>query len=402
MTTRVSLAELAAAEIQLRPAEAAAIVSEICRRCASGELRGVPPPGVIRLSRDGEISVEGPMTTGDDVAGAAHLLNDLLAPFDAPAEYRASGALRLVIARALGTLDVPTYTSLPQFSAALSRFASADVRDAARGLVLAWERVTAAHHLEMCDPAELTISDIRRARRATGLSLQDVAAAANVPHRKLRDLEWGYPRDWRPDDEGRAQVIRYARAAGLDEGLVLSIAWPLIEETPAPPAREPGMALVPSGPQSLLAPEPVAAPAARGARRRWRAPAAAAILIAIALLGAMVALHRPPENRRASPTTAPVAVPADARAAADVPDAAMSVPLAAAATPPARPAVERASSTRPSAASSAAPAVQRPVRERPANARTPPAGGRAGEAPKRPPQRKPSFFQRELFRIVIR
>src|SRR4029079_18071474 len=138
-----------------------AIVAEICRRCASGELRGVPPPGVIRLSRDGDISVEGPMTTGDDVAGAAHLLNDLLAPFDAPAEYRASGAPRLSMARALGTLDVPSYTSLPQCSGALSRFASADVRDAARGLVLAWERVTAAANLQMRDPAALTISNSR-------------------------------------------------------------------------------------------------------------------------------------------------------------------------------------------------------------------------------------------------
>ena len=111
MSTRVSLAELAAARIQLRPAEAIAIVDEICRRCEDGVIRGIPPAGVVRLSRAGHLSIEGPTDTGDEVARASQLLNDLLPAFDATPEYRASGALRLAIARGLGTLDLPAYES---------------------------------------------------------------------------------------------------------------------------------------------------------------------------------------------------------------------------------------------------------------------------------------------------
>ena len=125
MSTRVSLAELAAADIRLRPAEAVAIVAAICRQHTAGTLRGIPSPGVIRLTRDGDVVAEGPITTAqDEVARAALLLTDLLSGFDALPEYRASGALRLAIARALGTMDLPPYASLDEFCAALTRFAT--------------------------------------------------------------------------------------------------------------------------------------------------------------------------------------------------------------------------------------------------------------------------------------
>src|SRR6185369_3138856 len=168
-----------------------------------------------------------PMTTGAaGVARAAHLLNDLLPGFDAPAGYRARGALRLVVARALGTLDLPPYRSLDEFCAALGRFAVPDLGTTARSLFVAWEQEQARRRPA---PPELTISDIRRARRATGLSLDDLSREAGVPAARLRELEWGYFLNWRPDEERRAEVTRYARAAGLDEVLVLSIAWPMIE-----------------------------------------------------------------------------------------------------------------------------------------------------------------------------
>src|SRR3982751_1913401 len=221
MMPRVSIAELAAADIQLRPAEAVAIVSEIVCRMGRGELHGVPSPNVIRITRDGAVLVEGPMTTGDDVARAAHLLDDLLAGFDATPEYRASGALRLVVARALGSLDLPPYQSLSDFCDALSRFAADDLVGTAQGLFQAWERGRATRELLERESTPLTISDIRRARRATGMTLEQLASVAEVPATRLRDLEWGYMRYWPADDGGREQVIRYARAAGLDEGLVL-------------------------------------------------------------------------------------------------------------------------------------------------------------------------------------
>src|SRR4051812_13360021 len=167
MTTRASLAELAAADVRLHPAEAVALVASLCRRQSAGELRGVPSPGIIRLTRDGDVVVEGPITTGEgDVARMARLLSDMLPGFGAAAEVRPSGGLRLVIERALGTLDLPPYESVEEFRAALDRFAAPDLRASVRCLVRAWEE---KRRIAEVGSAPLTISDVRRARRATGL-----------------------------------------------------------------------------------------------------------------------------------------------------------------------------------------------------------------------------------------
>jgi hypothetical protein len=372
MTTRVSLAELSAAEIRLHPAEAVAIVSEVCRRCDAGALRGMPRPGVIRLNRDGDLIVEGPTTTGDDVAMAAHLLSDLLSGADAAPEYRASGALRLVIARALGALDLPPFASLSEFCAALQRFSDEDVREAARALFHAWERAAATKPLQSAEQAALTISDIRRARRATGLSLQDVAVAAEVPATQLRDLEWGLMRSWRANAHGRAQVVRYARAAGLDESVVLSIAWPLIEEAAVPPAgAEVSVSLIPAPSQTI-----VVTPRRRSRRvtyAAWTLAAIAALVLAV-LTGVTLA-------RMTAPPTVPqsAAVEVGAANTADVP---AGGPSSDAAEPP--PAAERAS--RP---------AQRVPAVHPVTRRQSPARAKRQE-------RKPNLLHRELIRFVFR
>jgi hypothetical protein len=147
MINRVSLAELASAQIRLRPPEAVALVSEICRQNLAHVLPGIPSPAVIRLLRDGGIAIEGPVRAShDDVAGAATLLNALLPGFESAPEYRASGALRLQIARALGTLDLPPFESLEDFTAALARFTTLDASETAAALFKAWEDATAAVH----------------------------------------------------------------------------------------------------------------------------------------------------------------------------------------------------------------------------------------------------------------
>ena len=129
-----SFADLSAAGISLRPVEAVTIVRELALRVERGELRGVPSAHVIRLSASGMVSVGGPMAADSrSVARAAHLLDTLLPPIDAPA--RVPGALRLVLARALGTLDLPPYPSLDSFAQALSRFASDDLEGTVRALV---------------------------------------------------------------------------------------------------------------------------------------------------------------------------------------------------------------------------------------------------------------------------
>ena len=253
MPARVSLAELSAAGVRLTPADAAAIVTEICRQITDGVLRGVPSAHVIRFHEDGRLTSEGPV--GADratVAHAAKLLESLLSDGQRSGEYRMPGPLRLVLARAQGTLDLPPYAGLDEFCAAVTRFATADLRSAARELYASWKGATApppssaAGETLLPTPVgstHLTISDVRRARRATGLTLADVAERSRVPSALLLELEWGYLRNWPAGFYGRAQLVRYARAAGLDDRLVLQAAWPLLEE--AVEARG-GDAVVPS------------------------------------------------------------------------------------------------------------------------------------------------------------
>lgn len=369
MTTRVSLAELAAADIQVRPAEAVGIVIEICRQYRAGQLAGFPSPGIIRLTRDGEVVAQGPIATeAADVARAGHLLEDLLPDFESPADYRASGALRLVLARALGTLDLPPYPTLDDFCEALHRFTVPDLKTTARGLFRVWCRERALRQ-PSADATALTISDIRRARRATGLSLDDIAVAADVPAARLRELEWGYLLNWSADEDGRARVVRYARAAGLDEQVVLSIAWPMIEEVSQGAAldAEPIVALVPSGPQAMARIEPP------GVRRSasfasWGLAAVAASLLALAT----AALSVEPVSGRG---------PIQAEAS----NVNLQAPAAPREIPPEEPTAVPATRT-----STAPPSVRRAV-FRPAAA-----------PPRRRAPRNKSFFRRELFRIVIR
>src|SRR5512141_383537 len=127
MSTRfssASLPELAAAA-PLDYVEAVTIVREVTQLVLRDELPGVPSAHVIRLSASGALSVEGPIAAdGSPVRRAAHLLETLLPAFDA--QPRVPGALRLILARALGTLDLPPYPSLESFAEALSRFAATD------------------------------------------------------------------------------------------------------------------------------------------------------------------------------------------------------------------------------------------------------------------------------------
>lgn len=371
MSTRISLAELTGVGILLRPSEAVALVDEICRRCEDGSLRGIPTAGVVRLSRDGQLSIAGPTNTGSEVARAAQLLDDLLPGFEATPEYRASGALRLVIARGLGTLDLPPYKSLTELRGALQRFAPADLADTARLLFQAWDRARATHDLDRRAPQSLTISDVRRARRATGLTLQNVAEVADIPAVQLRDLEWGDMRNWRADADGHARVVRYARAAGLDEALVLSIAWPMIQESGLPAKERPWVeVLVPSGPQRMVPVERPRVKQQKGLRAPVWIAVAAALIMALAVIAAAI-VARPVVLM--PPIASPVAPPAPVVQIGD----------AAAAPPVVIVAPERRQ----------APGVTRTEKKR--RPAAPPAKRRAQ------PQRA-SFFQKELFRIVFK
>ena len=234
----VSLSDI---PVPLRPAEAVTIVRELALRVAQGTIPGVPSVQVIRLCPTGAITVEGPVAADDqEIARAAHLL-ELLLPSLATA-VRVPGALRLIIARALGTLDLPPYASLQEFADALGRFAAADSDECIRTLLerrhsAAGPRPFRAEALQPIaatgsdDARAITISDIRRARRATGLTLADIAAQIRIPAPLLCELEWGYLANWPASPAVRRHIVSYARAAGLDDQLVVRTVWPLFEQS---------------------------------------------------------------------------------------------------------------------------------------------------------------------------
>lgn len=293
VAARVSLAELISADVQLRPSEATALVVELCRQHATGGLRGIPSPHVVRLTADGEIFVEGPIDTKDSpVRRAAELLDTLLPGFDAAAEYRVPGALRIAIARGLRTLDLPPYASLHELCAAIYRFAEPDVRVVSRHLYERWR-----------EAAAMTVSDVRRARRATRMPLEVVARRSSVPLLRLRELEWGYLRNWTADDRSREWLGRYARVAGLDEQVVIDAVWPLIEAASPPATAEPAATaeIVRSAPQTLV----LAHMPAPRRRRIWLDPRLAAAAVA-ALTIALVPAFWPRVHPNPPPPTAHV------------------------------------------------------------------------------------------------
>ena len=233
----ISLAELAGTE-PLRPVQAVTIVHQLILRIGQGTIAGVPSPQIIRLSAAGRMSVEGPIAADAHTVGhAAHLLSTLLPGFDMHSNERVPGALRLVIARAARTLDVPPYLSLEAFGADLARFASHNPESCIRELVTSHQKAPEPDGIERIElgegaatPQALTISDIRRARRATGLTLADLSSRTGIPATLLCELEWGYLDHWPGPTVARRLMVRYAQSAGLDEQLVLDVAWPLLEQ----------------------------------------------------------------------------------------------------------------------------------------------------------------------------
>jgi Helix-turn-helix domain len=234
MSSRVAFLPLPAlaAAAPLDHVEAVTIVREVVKRVLSGELPGVPSAHVIRLSESGALNIEGPVAAdGSDMRRAVQLLESLLPATDAP--RRVPGALRLIIGRALGTLDLPPYASLASFADALSRFVAIDPSDCFRRIVA--NRPEACVAESAVEPAipdlTITVSDIRRARRATGIPLAEISRRCDVPAPLLRQLEWGYLENWPRSLVGRRLIGGYARAAGLDEQLVMDAVWPLLRES---------------------------------------------------------------------------------------------------------------------------------------------------------------------------
>ena len=302
----IALAELAAGRIGT--VEAVTIVREIANLIAEGTLQGVPSPQVLRLTASGSIAIEGPIAAdARTVAHAAYLLEALLPDPDVRTLDRVPGALRLIIGRALGTLDLPPYPSLGDFADALARFAAPDATLCIQALVLSRtlegtvpEPLPVA--LDSIGAEAVTISDIRRARRATGLTLTEISDRTGIPAPLLCELEWGYLHHWPAPVAARRLLLRYARATGLDDELVLRTVWPILEDeirergrrrsyaavVDAIPVEEPG--------ESVSALD-ISPRVAKHSARRTRKPRRRAIVVAALAIPALLVIGIAPSVR---------------------------------------------------------------------------------------------------------
>ena len=266
----VSLADFAAAGVRLRPTDAVTIVRTLVMQVAERSLPGVPSAHVIRLSLSGDVSVEGPVVaSGQPVPRAAQLLAALL-PGGKPQSAEPTPLWRL-IDRAVQS--PPAYGTLEAFAAALAPFAAHDPQAAIQELTARWAGTaqssdSAAIDLEeenqgpTDDPGRvMSVSEMRRARRDTGLSLDEVSKRSRIPVSLLRQLEWGYLRNWPQGLYGRTQLVRYARAAGLDRQRVLDAIWPLVVSQAANPgAALPSCAVADAGSIPILIVQPAFGP----------------------------------------------------------------------------------------------------------------------------------------------
>ena len=142
----ISLADLSAAGVRLRPYEAVTLVRELVLQAARGEVAGVPSAHVIRLSgarhrvgrRPGRARAEGRRC-------APRSCSTRCCRLQMPGnQFRVPGGLKLVVARALGTLDLPPFPSLEAFAEALARFSATDPAATVTNLVVSWSEFVAS------------------------------------------------------------------------------------------------------------------------------------------------------------------------------------------------------------------------------------------------------------------
>ena len=332
----IALAELAAGRIGT--VEVVTIVREIANLIAEGTLPGVPSPQVIRLTASGSIAIEGPIAAdARTVAHAAYLLDALLPDPDVRTRDRVPGALRLIIGRALGTLDLPPYPSLGAFADALARFAAPDAMLCIQALVLSRTLEGAVAEpppvaLASVSAEAVTISDIRRARRATGLTLTEISDRTGIPAPLLCELEWGYLHHWPAPVAARRLLLRYARATGLDDELVLRTVWPILEDEIRERDRRTSYAAVVDAipveeVDTTVSPLDISPRVARHSARRTRKPRRRAIVVAALAIPALLVIGIAPSVRgylsgRRVVATQPAVVSADRTPSVSATDAA--------------------------------------------------------------------------------
>jgi hypothetical protein len=212
-----------AASVPITPAQCASIVLRVAERLdrwiAAKDPALVVVPGLadITLHRDGHLWwYRGrSMDRRRLVSGLGELLDALLRTQG----RRVPAGLLYLVARATDPWHLAPFQSLEEFTDALARHASEDTANVLDGL-LAYHFMRRSGHPPLDEHA--TISDVRRLRRAGGVSLTQIAQDTGIPVSLLRELEWGVLAHWDPSHTARS-LEAYAKRAGLDPSRVAAI-----------------------------------------------------------------------------------------------------------------------------------------------------------------------------------
>jgi hypothetical protein len=128
---KLTYADIAARDVRLTSAEAAALVLAAARALESAGARGVPPAERILLNSDGRVVLEDVSDAAGDETVRVRCLGELLEQLlglhrdaaQAPGRAGVPGPLLLMLARATGAIDAPR-PSYTEFRRALARFAT--------------------------------------------------------------------------------------------------------------------------------------------------------------------------------------------------------------------------------------------------------------------------------------
>jgi hypothetical protein len=177
-----SIAELLGSGMTLTASEAVAIARAALAfdpaHVTGSEASGRPLAATIFVEADG--SIVGRHAASPTVSEVALLLRSLL-PDGSPG---VPGGLRYAIARALGEVDAPPFTSREDFSIVLSRFQTTDGPAGAQrmlGRVDDGGNLKAREPVERRRPNSATVTNLRRALREADSQLYEQQRSADAP-----------------------------------------------------------------------------------------------------------------------------------------------------------------------------------------------------------------------------
>jgi len=182
-SARASIAELLGSGMTLTASEAvaiarAALAFDPTRAAGSDAPSGLPLSDTIFVEPDG--SIVGLHAAPPTITEVASLLRSLL-PLGTPG---VPGGLRYAIARALGEVDAPPFTSPEDFSIVLSRFqtaAGSSVAHEQLGRVEGGDNIKARERVERRRPDGATVTNLRRALREADSQLYEQRRTADAP-----------------------------------------------------------------------------------------------------------------------------------------------------------------------------------------------------------------------------